>query len=1329
MSDSADLSRSSSPTPQQMPAEPHLVMRLFGPPEVIWVTDSVPGPNSLGGPPVAFRTKKTLALFVYLALTPQSHAREQLAALLWPDHDEESARTLLRNTLAFLRQGLAQATGQQRETITLVRSVRDTLGREALTLDAVNTSPRLVLDTHLLERAASLPQRPRQPPGGGGNSDSEEEAQLGVGVAAYRGPFLESVTFDDSPEFEAWVAQQRAYWLRQFERASDRLCQLRFDRGAFTEAAVTARSWVAATPLDEAATRQLMRALAAVGDRAGALVAYSALQQLLAAELGAQPTPETTAFAERVRQSAQTAARTTHPTSSSADEDSALAPATGIPFVGRSPEFEALVAAYEAAARGGGTRVVVLEGEAGIGKTRLAEEFLNWATVQGADVLRGRAVEALGRLPYQPLVGALRPRVARERAPDDLLADVWLAELVRVLPELHDRYPDLPAPSTLAVDDPSGQGRLFEAVAQLGQALASRQHATSGALILFLDDLQWADAATHDLLQYAIRRWAEERAPLLLLLTIRPEAADERLAAGLRAMGRTILISWLLLTPLAPDEVQQALQALAPRDEAGRGNEQEIREFGMWLRERTGGHPFYLVQMLRMLVDRGIVRYEHGGRDGNLGLQLQVPAASDMRQMRHLVPGTVRDMIRTRIEALGANTRDLLFAAAVLGDELTFEQMCAVSGIAEREALSGFDELLGSRLLNEAGAEPSAFPSQGARATFPQDMVREVSYTEAGEARRRVFHRNALDALERTGFTPAAELARHAEGAGLLEPLWRHSLAAGDAAMRLYAVRDALPYYEQASRLLTMDRRAAQAGQLDPLPGERAHLYLQLARAYETTNQLHQAHAIYETLYAHAHEHEDQDMAWRALTRLAVTAVSQATNREATVGRLDQALQLAEAMGNADKLAETHWNLALMYLILREPQRTIEFAQHALRYANDGGNRELQARSLFLVGTGYDGISAWEQAAAPLEEARLTYDALAQLAETASETAYRATTYSELTSIGTQSLWAGEGPATAIAHRTMQASCMYELAANRNNYGNPRDGIRVAREALRISQEIGDKTAHVMSVHELVRGLTEVGRYEEALAVAEDHRATARDILAFHQLTFLSALMSAYLAVYQIATADEALSEVKLIIGHGIPGYQSNGLWGLRCEFLALAGDWPAAADAAKAATEMRIQRHAGAHYSWWHGCNETEALLRSGEIALAREGIRILSERSHQSRRGQLVTLRMQAILAAYEARTADAIRDLEQALALAEQIDLPEQQWQIAASLARVYESLGQLSTGQQRRNQARTIVVELAGGMTNPSLRADYLAGALGAVNAPAPLIELSQGSAEP
>ena len=174
-------------------------------------------------------------------------------------------------------------------------------------------------------------------------------------------------------------------------------------------------------------------------------------------------------------------------------------------------------------------------------------------------MLEGRAFEAGGRLPFQPIVDALRPRLDRENAPEDLLSDIWLAELGRLLPELRDRYPDLP----IAVGDEAvARTRLFEAIARLGQALAQR-----APLVLFLDDAQWADLGSLDLLQYAARRWAESGTPVLLLLTMRAEALAEGPALGdwLTGLRRGVPLTEIDLGPLAYEDTLRLVQEFGAR--------------------------------------------------------------------------------------------------------------------------------------------------------------------------------------------------------------------------------------------------------------------------------------------------------------------------------------------------------------------------------------------------------------------------------------------------------------------------------------------------------------------------------------------------------------------------------------------------------------------------------------------------------------------------------------------------------------------------------------------------------------------------------------------
>jgi DNA-binding SARP family transcriptional activator len=411
-----------------------LHLKLLGAPEV-----------SYGEQPVKLPTRKALALLIYLVVEQGFHSREKLVALFWPESPASLGFAALRNTLARLRAALRPA--------------------EPLLLDhdgllAFDFATRATLDLQLVEAAvqASL-------------ADQPDIAALQAATSAYRADFLEAFSLADAPAFDDWASVQRERWHHQIGVVFEALSRQHEQRRDFEPALATTIRWVTHDRLNEAAYRRLTQVHALRGDHIAALRVYAACQAAFQAEFGMPPSSEMTALAQRIRrihaQGGRMGATLAAPVSSGIPQPRSL---SDPPFVGRTMEHTQLTSAYRAVQQGQ-TTIVVLQGNAGIGKTRLATEFLHWLIVQGADVLVGRAFEAVGRVSYQPIVEALRQRLEQENAPDDLLSDVWLAELSRLLPELHDRYPDLPAPSA---DATLARARLPEAVARLGQALAAR---------------------------------------------------------------------------------------------------------------------------------------------------------------------------------------------------------------------------------------------------------------------------------------------------------------------------------------------------------------------------------------------------------------------------------------------------------------------------------------------------------------------------------------------------------------------------------------------------------------------------------------------------------------------------------------------------------------------------------------------------------------------------------------------------------------------------------------------------------------------------------------
>jgi predicted ATPase len=260
-----------------------------------------------------------------------------------------------------------------------------------------------------------------------------------------------------------------------------------------------------------------------------------------------------------------------------------------------------------------------------------------------------------------------------------------------------------------------------------------------------------------------------------------------------------------------------------------------VPDFAQWLFDDTHGHPFYLMETLKDLLERGAL---HPKRRADGQWAFEVDADHELGKAVR-VPSTVGAVVRSRLNRLSPNAFALLAAGATLEQRLTFERLCATANVSEDAALPALDELVSSRLLLEVA--PPAAASAYAYA-FPNDMIRDVVYTEAGDARRRLFHRRALDILA-AAKDPAAVLAHHALVAGLAEAAFHHSLAAGEEALRLSAAGEAMVHFETARQLA---REASLAGAA--FEAHLRDLYLQLGRAYELGGQPAQASAVYEEL-------------------------------------------------------------------------------------------------------------------------------------------------------------------------------------------------------------------------------------------------------------------------------------------------------------------------------------------------------------------------------------------------------------------------------------------------------------------------------------------------
>jgi DNA-binding SARP family transcriptional activator len=1190
---------------------------------------------------VVFPTRKTLALLAYLAVERGAHSREKIAALLWPESDAGQARTTLRSTLALLRTALGEPGAHLTAT------------REALAFDRMSEH---VLDTDALRAAARAAIVSVQP-----NQADPLLRQLTDAATAWRGDFLDGFSLGDAPEFDDWATLQRESLHRAAALVCDTLSRLRLDRGELDSALEIAGLWVARDRLSESAHRRLIQIHAAAGDRSAALKAYAICRAVLLAELGVEPEPATEAVAARVR--AGTSIRVLDAPAAHAPGASSLLPAAvqSTAFVGRAAQQLALATAYRVAAQGATAAVAVL-GEPGIGKTRLVSEFLTWAVVHGADVLRGRAHETGGRLSYHPLIEALRRRL--EAIPDlrSLLAPTWLAELARLLPELLDRVEHLPLPAHVA--EAEAHARLFEAVARLGHALA-----THAPLVLFVDDLQWADAASLDLLAYLARRWVALGTRALIILTARSEElegaiaaeADARvsLADWLAELGRTISLSELRLAPLTREDTGQLVRALIAEDRsleqagAPSGHWSVIEALRTWLYEATGGQPFFMVQTLGALLESRALRQAEAG-----GWELSPPARGE------LLPTGIRDLVLARLRRLSVPAHLACTACAVLGEGCDFEQVREVSGLQAPEDLAAIEELLRRGLLNEHAGSYS----------FAHDTIREVAYTEVSETRRRLFHRRALTSLEQTD-APAARLAYHALASGLPEAALRHSLAAGDEAMGMSAVRAAVSHYEQARALYveqehTLPRARASGaaeGERHPHRALAPRIFLGLGRAYEFISAWEQARSVYRELLQWAHTYQDNHAEADALSRLATVEAQGFFDLAQAQALLGQARARAERSGDAGRLAEIAWNLAQITFYCWELERSLAHGMHALDLALGLGAQELEARSRNIVAYNLMMIGRWDEAIVQADRARALF--------------------------------------TALGNRALEADCLSIVAIIQVNTGRVAEGIAAARAGVAIGQEVENPWGLANCAHPLTRGLLDQGEWGEALEVARAGVAAARTAGHPPTLVFnLLALGAVYRAHAALEAAYAAHREAQAI-GEAMrhPLLREWSAIEL-CADAAQAEAWAEAATFAQEALTLRRPDRVYVGCARWL---ETEALVRAGLRDSAAADLEQTARTTPMYPRMQLQLDRGRAVLAATAGNLATAITHLEAAGVLAEQLGLRYDRWQIDLALAAIYGALGSPAAAECQV-QATAAATAFAARVTDPELQARLLAG---------------------
>ncbi len=723
--------------------EPTLHIRLLGDFSLIYADRQVTNLNSM-------RLQSLLAYLVLHRDVPQQ--RQRLAFLFWPDTTEAQARNNLRQLLHQLRQGLPAA-------------------EQFLSADTQmvywHPATPCHLDVAAFEQTLLLADAATRQ-----HDQHALQAALEQADKLYRGELLPGC-------YDEWILPERERLRQRHLLALEQLLHLFEVQRDLITSIRYAQRLLGLDPLSEDLYRRLMRLFALNNDRASALHVYHTCVTTLQREMGVNPDPVTQEVYERLmQQETPTMQATIH---------QPLPTATPT-LIGRKREWEQLHDAWQRTTDGG-PHFVLVTGEAGIGKSRLAEEFLLWANQQGTVTAKTRSYAAEGQLSLAPVTEWLRSEGLQSRLRQ--LDKVWLTEIVRLLPELLAEQPDLAH---------------YEPVTEYGQrlrffeALARAILLTPQPLLLLIDDLQWCDQETLAWLHFLLRFDPTTR--LLVVGCAREEELPPHhpLHTFLLHLRNNMRVTEIPIGPLDAEETAKLASQVAKRelnlDEALR------------LYHETGGYPLFVVETVRSDLGRGAARPPEVDRAH------RQPPPEDARTL----PPRVHAVLVGRLLQLSASARGFVELAATIGREFTFDLLSTVGNADAESAVRALDELWHKRIVREHGTNSY---------DFTHDKLREVAYGEISAPQRRMMHRRVAQALEAMMSSDldsvSGQLASHYERAGMTEQALSYYQRAATVAQRVYANEDAISLLSRSLELLEQ----LPAG----LKRDKQELSLQLALA------------------------------------------------------------------------------------------------------------------------------------------------------------------------------------------------------------------------------------------------------------------------------------------------------------------------------------------------------------------------------------------------------------------------------------------------------------------------------------------------------------------
>jgi DNA-binding CsgD family transcriptional regulator len=689
-------------------------------------------------------------------------------------------------------------------------------------------------------------------------------------------------------------------------------------------------------------------------------------------------------------------------------------------LVGRAQYVAPYDQVLESVAQGRG-RTIAISGEAGVGKSRLANELAarSRAALPSLTMLEGRCFERDASLPFAPIVDLLRAFVAplgREEVRRRL--DVDACEIVKLLPELHARLPEYePSP---ALDAEQEKRRLFHALLQFFERIA-----TEGPALALLEDLHWSDETSLEFLSHLARR--SVRSPIVLLLTYRADEVGAPLAHFLAGLDRERAASEWPLDRLELDHVAAMVSAIFKSETPPR------HELVRQLFEITDGNPYFVEEVLKSL--------------SGSGADLSGVQSAPRTTLEGVdVPRSVQDAVRQRSARVSEAAQRLLMYAAVAGRRFDLALLERVSGTPEPQMLPLLKELLAAHIVVEESDD---------RFAFRHALTQQAIYSALLARERRLVHREIAEALE--ALAPAdddarlAEMAHHFYEAGLWERAFDYSIKIGERALELYSPAAAVQHFTRALEA------ANHAGTAPP-----AWVYSARGDAYQLLGEFEHARADHEQSLAIARGASDTAAEWRALVDLGFLWAARDYDRSGEFFR--RSLDLARAGDDLRLLGRSLNRMGNWLVNTGRSSEGIEEHHAALEIFREAGDVAGTGATLDLLGMAYGIQGDLPSAVARVGEAipLLTGDDVRLMSALSSLAVYGGTNHADVVPAALRSLddvrRDGEA-ALALAERTGASVGLsyayWSLGAALGSFGLFGEAVALTNTGLRIAREVG----------------------------------------------------------------------------------------------------------------------------------------------------------------------------------------------------------------------------------------------------------------------------------